>query len=153
MRSAVLAPISPTISEMETLYDRFDLDLYGRPTVGWENRCLRKWRPPEMLESAFFPGYYLAKVLVNKRLLGPLEQVYNEIVMRWTLEARRAHGLNQFVKCYAFGDGDKPNLFWYGAAWELSPQVNGEELTEVVKIFTRNGFTHDRKRLRIFEYW
>jgi hypothetical protein len=160
MRNAELASFGTGTTEMEVLYDRFDLDLLGRPTIGWENRSLRKWRPPEMLEHVFFPGFYFAKILVNKRLVGPLTRVYEEIGEQWSMEARRAHGLNGFVKCYCFGDGPAPNLFWYGAAWELSPQVGGETLSEVLKIFTRHGFTHgysndktDKRKLRTLEYW
>jgi hypothetical protein len=26
-------------------------------------------------------------------------------------------------------------------------------LTEAIKLFQKQGFSHDRKRLRIFEYW
>jgi hypothetical protein len=44
-------------------------------------------------------------------------------------------------------------LHWYGAAWELSPQVSGDVLADVAKIFTRNGFTRSEKRVRGFEYW
>ena len=157
MRFASLAPVGSEIEEMETLYGKFDLGLDGQPTLLWQGRNLRKWRMPEMMQLAFFPDMYVAKVLVNRRVFGPLEQVYGEIMARWTREAREAHGLNQFVKCYCFGDGDRPNLFWYGAAWRLSPQVSGETLGEVIKVFTRNGFTYrgdtERRRLRDFELW
>jgi hypothetical protein len=157
MRFVALAPVSDRIAEMETLYGRFDLGLDGTPNQNWMNRNLKRFNPPNMLQCAFFPDLYVNKVLVNRRIVGPLNQVYAELVVRWTFESRDAYGLNQYVKCYNFGDGDGPNLFWYGAAWRLSPQVGGEVLTEVVKIFTRHGFTHagstDKKRLRDFEYW
>jgi len=142
---------------LQTLYGMFDLDLCGRPTQVWENRNLKRFKPPEMLEHAFFPKVYLARVLVNRRMLGPIGRVYEEIAVRWNAQARAAHGLNQFFKCYCFGDGAAPNLFWYGGAWELSPAVGGDTLSEVVKIFTRHGFTHafatDKRRPRVFEYW
>jgi hypothetical protein len=82
--------------------------------------------------------------------------VFTEIADTFTPEARDAYGLNQFVRCYAFG-GTEPDLFWYGAAWELSPQVGGETLSEAIKIFQRHGWTYcwikDKHRLRQFEYW
>jgi hypothetical protein len=153
MRNAELAPVDEHVSEMEALYGRFDLGLEGRPTPVWENRNLKHLRLPEMLQHAFFPGVYLLKVVVNRRMVGPLERVYLDICARWGEGERRAYGLSQFVKCYCFGEGAAPNLFWYGAAWELSPQVNGEALSEAVRLFQKHGFTHDRKRLRTFEYW
>jgi hypothetical protein len=157
MRFASLAPVSETVGEMELLYGKFDISLDGRPTVLWEARNLRKWRSPEMFQLAFFPDCYVTKTVVNRRIFGPLAQAYEEITARWTPESRRAYGLNQFVKCYCFGDASTPNLHWYGAAWELSSQVGGEVLSEVIKIFTRHGFTHcgatDKKRIRTFEFW
>jgi hypothetical protein len=153
MRSADLALVDERITEIEALYGKFDLDLEGCPTLSWENRNLKRLRLPEMLQHAFFPDVYLVKVRVNRRMVGPLERVYLDICIRWNEQERKAYGLNQFVKCYCFGDGAAPSLFWYGAAWELSPQVNGEALTEAVKLFQKQGFTHDRKRLRSFEYW
>lgn len=142
---------------MELLYDKFDLGLDGFPTPWWQARNLLKWKSPFPLEHAFFPDSYLQRVWVNRRMAGPLWQAYAEIAARWTREARAAYGLNQFVKCYCFGEGSKPNLHWYGAAWELSSQVGGEILAEVVKVFTRHGFTHahtsDKHKLRTFELW
>lgn len=157
MRNASLLEVNEQVLDMARLYGQFDVGLDGRPTPQWEGRNLKRFKCPEMMQHAFFPQVYLAKVLVNRRLLGPLERVYSEIVVRWTPEARVAYGLNQFVKCYCFGDGAGPNLFWYGGAWELSTAVHGDVLSDVVKIFTRHGFTHayvtDKKRLRTFEYW
>ena|SRR5215469_3843466 len=153
MRNAELAPVSDQVADMQLLYGAFDIGLDGRPTPTWENRNLKGLRLPEMLQHAFFPQVYIAKVTVNRRMMGPLERAYLDICGRWSEAERKAYGLNQFVKCYCFGDGAAPSLFWYGAAWELAPQVNGEALSEAVKIFQKQGFTHDRKRLRIFEYW
>lgn len=157
MRFAKLAPVGNAVKEMETLYGTFDLDLNGYPNTLWQARNLKAWRPPEMFQCAFFPDVYIARVRINRRLLGPLGRVYEEMGARWTREARIAYGLNQFVKCYAFGDGDGPNLFWWGAAWRLSPQVGGEVLSQAIDIFKRHGFTAagttDKKRLRDFEFW
>jgi hypothetical protein len=157
MKAVSLAPVSDGIAAMELVYDKFDIGLDGRPTLLWEARNLKKWKPPEMLQHAFFPDVYLARVLVNHRMMGSLSRVYHEIGVRWTAEARKAEGLNQFVKCYCFGEGFRPNLFWYGAAWRLSEQVSGEVLVEVTKVFSRYGFTccgiADKRRLRDFEFW
>lgn len=160
MRFVKLASVSDTVVEMEQLYGRFDIGLDGLPNTLWQSRNLKLWKPPEMFQMTFFPDVYLARIRVNRRIFGPLAETYEEIAVRWTTEARRGHGLNQFVKCYCFGDGTQPNLHWYGAAWELSPQVGGEVLSEVVKIFTRHGFTHgyvsekrNLSKLRTLEYW
>lgn len=152
-----MAQVGEQVAEMQALYGVFDIGLDGRPTALWEARNLKRWRSPEMFQLAFFPDVYVAKTVVNRRMLGPLALAYEEITARWTAEARAAYGLNQFVKCYLFGDGSAPSLHWYGAAWELSPQVGGEILSEVIKIFTRHGFTYcgttDKKRIRTFEFW
>jgi hypothetical protein len=157
MRFVQMALVHEAVPEMEELYGQFDLGLDGVPNTLWESRNLKKWRPPEMLQHAFFPQMYIPKVRVNRRIFGPIGLVYEEIAARWTAEARKAYGLNQFVKCYCFGDGPGPNLFWYGGAWRLSPQVGGEVLGEVIKVFTRHGFTYcgalDKRRLRDFEMW
>jgi hypothetical protein len=157
LRFASLAPVNDTISGMELLYDKFDIGLDGRPSVAWERRNLKLHRLDEPLKHAFFPDVFVYKTWVNRRMTAALGQVMREINMRWTAEARSAYGLDQFVKCYCFGDGESPNLHWYAAAWTLSPQVSGEALTEAVKVFTRHGFTYcgaaDKKRIRTFEYW
>jgi hypothetical protein len=157
MRFASLAPVGEQIAEIESLYGKFDISLDGVPTAAWEGRNLKRWHLPEMFQLAFFPDVYIKKTQVNVRIFGPLCLIYEEILARWTTEARAAYGLNQFVKCYAFGDGAGPSLFWYGAAWRLSPQVGGEVLGEVIKVFTRHGFSwcglSDKRRIRDFEYW
>jgi hypothetical protein len=153
MRNAELVQANDYIVQLEAVYGRFDIGLDGLPTEQWENRNLKRLRLPEMLEHQFFSGVNLLRVQVNRRMMGALERVYLEIGKRWSLEARRAHGLNRFVKCYCFGDSSGPNLFWYGAAWELSPLVNGEVLDSVIDLFKQHGFKHDRKRLRVLEYW
>jgi len=153
MRNVSLEPQSDMVIQMEAVYGKFDLGPDGRPTPTWEGRNLKRLRLPEMLEHVFFPGCCLLKVTVNRRMMGALERAYAEICVRWTPEARRAHGLNRFVKCYCFGEGNAPNLFWYGAAWQLASAVNGEVLDEATEIFKRHGFKHDGRRLRVFEYW
>jgi hypothetical protein len=141
------------VAEMEAVYGKFDIGLDGLPTPSWEGRNIKALRMPEMLQHAFFPEVYLPKVRMNRRMLGAIERVYVDISSRLSLAERKANGLNQFVKCYCFGDGAAPSLFWYGAAWELSPAVNGPVLDAAVEIFKAHGFKHDRKRLRVFEYW
>lgn len=157
MRFAKLVESTSTVKEMESLYGTFDIGLDGTPNGLWQARNLKLWRPPEMFQCAFFPDVYLARIRVNRRLLGPLGRAYEEIAARWTREARIAYGLNQYVKCYSFGDGDGPNLFWWGAAWRLSPQVGGEVLAAAIEIFGRHGFKHvglgDKRRVRDFEFW
>jgi hypothetical protein len=157
MRFAKLANVNDAVGDMEQLYGTFDLGLDGTPNGLWQARNLKNWKPPEMFQCAFFPGVYIARIRVNRRLLGPLGRVYEEMCVRWTREARTAYGLNQYVKCYAFGDGDGPNLFWWGAAWRLSGQVGGEVLSQAIEIFRRHGFTYvgviDKRRLRDFELW
>lgn len=158
MRFVEMAPVSDKVREMQKVYGTFDLDLQGRPNGSWEGRNIKIWHTGrEMLQHAFFPDIYLNRIRVHRAIWKPLGDVYKEIVTRWSPEYRRANGLDQFVKCYCFGDGTGPNLFWYGAAWELSPQVAGEVLTDVIKVFLRNGFTHayteDKRKLRTLEYW
>jgi hypothetical protein len=157
MRNVSLAPVSDKVVEMEKLYGPFEIGFDGVPNTAWEGYHLRKLPLPESLQLAFFPAMWLRELRCNRRMLGALEGALLEVKKTWPLAAREAHGLNQFVKCYCFGDGDSPNLHWYGAAWQLSPKVGGEILTEAIKIFTRHGFTwmgqEDKKRIRSFEYW
>lgn len=159
MRFVELAPVSDKVAEMQKLYGAFDLGLDGLPNGSWEGRNIKRWQPPgrEMLQHAYFPQVYLSKIRVHRVIWKPLGDVYAEIVTRWSLEYRKANALDHFVKCYCFGDGAAPNLFWYGAAWELSPQLAGEPLAEAIKIFVRNGFSHayteDKRKLRTLEYW
>ena len=157
MRQVELNPRIEHLEDMNRLYGLFDLDINtGRPTPQWERRNLHSLRLPVGLQSAYFPGFWLKRVQVNTRAAEALSKVLNQMAQDWTPEALDAHGLNQFVRCYAFGSKE-PNLFWYGAGWELSAQVGGEPLAEVVKIFQRHGWTYcglaDKKRIREFEFW
>jgi hypothetical protein len=157
MRQVELNPKVEHLEEMTRLYGMFDLDIgTGRPTTQWEHRNLFSLRLPFELQSAFFPGFWLKRVQINRRAAEVLAKAFAEIAETFSPESRDAHGLNQFVRCYAFG-GTEPSLFWYGAAWELSPQVSGEALSKAVQIFQRHGWTYcgikDKHRLRQFEYW
>jgi hypothetical protein len=152
MRAARLLKTKDGIGqEIESIYGFVDLDLGGKPTVLWERRNLRVHRLDEPLQHAFYPDVWVHKILVSRRMSSPLGLVMHEINTRWTPEVRKTNGLNQFVKCYCFGDGEGPNLFWYGAAWELSPKVEGGALTDATKIFSRHGFSCPKPR--VFEYW
>jgi hypothetical protein len=158
VRQVELNPKVEHLSEINTLYGLFDLDINtGRPTEVWERRNLFSLRLPFELQSAYFPGFWLKRVQVNRRASEALAKVFAEIDETFSPEARRAHGLDQFLRCYAFGSGKEPNLFWYGAGWELSPQVNGEALSKAVQIFQRHGWTYcwirDKHRIREFEYF
>lgn len=158
MRQVELNPRIDHLAEINTLYGLFDLDVStGRPTDAWEARNLHSLRLPFPLQSAYFPGFWHKRILVNHRAAEALLRVFQELAETYTPEAREAYGLDQFVRCYAFGGGKEPNLFWYGAGWELSPQVGGEVLSEVVKIFQRHGWTYcwikDKHRIRELEYW
>jgi hypothetical protein len=145
------------LPEITRLYGPFDLDVNtGRPTEQWERRNLQKLRLPFGLKHLHFPEFWMRRVLINRRASEALLGVLDQMAAQFTLEALSAHGLDQFVRCYAFGGGE-PNLFWYGAAWELSPAVGGETLSESIKIFARHGWSYcglnDKKRVRQFEFW
>lgn len=157
MRQVELNPRIEHLAEINTLYGLFDLDVStGRPTDAWEARNLHSLRLPFPLQSAYFPGFWFKRVHVNRRAVESLSRILNEMAEVWTPEALSAYGLDQFVRCYQFG-GKEPNLFWYGAGWELSPQVGGEVLSEVIKIFQRHGWTYcwikDKHRIRELEFW
>jgi hypothetical protein len=138
---------------MQVLYGKFDVGIDGQPSPAWESRNLVWLRFDGPMRHAFFPEIWVFKTLVNRRMKNALSTAFRELGLRWTREAKEAHGINQFVKCYCFGDGAKPNLHWYGAAWELSPALGGGELDDTIAIFIKAGFTYDRKRLRTLEYW
>ena len=157
MRQVELNPKIDHLAEINQLYGLFDLDINtGRPTEAWEKRNLHLLRLPFDLQSAYFPGFWPKRIQVNRRAAEALSRVFSEMAEHWTSEALKAYGLDQFVRCYAFG-GKSPDLFWYGAAWELSPQVGGEVLSEAITIFQRHGWTYcwikDKRRIREFEYW
>jgi hypothetical protein len=153
MRFATLEPISPRIKQAEAVYGKFDLGPDAMPNEWWLNRNTIWLQLREPMQSVWFADEWVRKVRMNRRMTVPFAKAEREIYERWTRPERHAHGLDQYVKCYCFLDGPGPNLHWWGAAWEVSPRVVGEVLTEVVAIFTRHGFKHDRTRLRTFEFW
>jgi hypothetical protein len=157
MRAVKLNPKIDRLEDMNSLFGLFDLDVNtGRPTSAWEGRNLHSLRLPFPLRSAYFPEFWVKRVQVNRRAADALHNVFMELRARHTIEALAKTGLDQFVRCYCFGDS-APSLFWYGAAWELSPQVSGEELTSTIKIFSRHGWAYcgleNKSRAREFEYW
>jgi hypothetical protein len=157
MRAVKLNAKIEHLDDMNIMYGMFDLDVNtGRPTPQWEHRNLHSLRLPFPLLSAYFPEFWVKRVQVNRRAADALSNVLNELAATYTLENLHKTALDRFVRCYCFGDA-APSLFWYGAAWELSPQVAGEELTTAIKIFGRHGWTYcgleNRSRSREFEYW
>lgn len=157
MRQIELNPKMENLSQVNRLYGLFDLDaMTGRPTEAWERRNLHKLRLPFSLKYVHFPEFWLRRVLINRRAAQAMLGVLGQMAVQWSFEDLARVGLDQFVRCYAFGSGE-PNLFWYGAAWELSPEVTGETLAEVIKIFAAHGWAYcglnDKKRVRQFEYW
>jgi|SRR5215467_9553717 len=135
------------------LYGPFALGPSGYPRETWEARHLRPARFAVQFQHAAFPEFCLKFVRVNRRMVPAIQSVFNEIAARWNLEVQAVSGLNRFYKCYCFGDGEELSLFWYGAAWQLSPLLRGDMLKEVVKIFVRNGFRPREDNERILEYW
>jgi len=157
MRAVKLNAKVEHLDNMNTLYGLFDLDVNtGRPTPQWEGRNLHSLRLPFPLKSAYFPEFWVKRVQINRRAASALRNVFDEFAATYTIEALNKTGLDQFVRCYCFGDAN-PSLFWFGAAWELSPQVNGEVLAAAIKVFLRHGWTYcgseNRSRLREFEFW
>ena len=157
MRAVKLNAKVERLDDMNTLYGPFDLEVFtGRPTPQWEGRNLHSLRLPFPLRSAYFPEFWVKRIQVNRRAADALHNVLSELRATHTIESLAKLGLDQFVRCYCFGDSS-PTLFWYGAAWELSPQVNGETLAAVIKIFSRHGWAYcgldNRSRSREFEYW
>lgn len=154
MRVEGLDLIKPEIAKkLEALYGPFGLGPDGQPLETWKARNIRKVRLGVVFRHSAFPNCWLRFVPVNRRMVGAISGVYAEVAARWTIEAQKQHGISLFQKCYCFGDGDMPNLFWYGAAWALPMALKGETLREMVKIFVRHGFTPKDDNERILEYW
>jgi hypothetical protein len=157
MRNVELIPDIERLADMTQLYGRFDLDINtGCPTESWERRYLFHLRLEYPLQSTWFPEFWYKRVRVNRRAAESLNRILHDLRVFFGPEEIEKQGLNQFVRCYNFG-GKIPSLFWYGAAWELSPKVGGDALAQTTKIFLQHGWTYagleDRKRLREFEYW
>lgn len=154
MRVEGLELVKPEIAKkIEELYGPLSIGPDGQPLLEWEARNIRKVRLGIAFRHSAFPDYWLRFVPVNRRMIRAITAVYAEAAARWTVEYQASHGLNVFQKSYCFGDGDAPNLFWYGAAWQLPLVLKGELLREVVKIFVRNGFIPRDDNERILEYW
>lgn len=157
MRAVELNPKVENLAEMTRLYGPFDLDVNSaRPTPQWEGRNLHRLRLPFPMHSVHFPGFWVRRIPVNHRAADALHNVLSEFAATYTVEALAKNGLDRFVRCYCFGDSN-PSLFWYGAAWELSPIVQTEVLTDAIRVFGRHGWTYcgldNRSRKLEFEYW
>jgi hypothetical protein len=154
MRVEELDSVKPEVAQrLKELYGVFTLEPDGRPKAVWEDRWLKKVRFGVQFRHAAFPDFYLKWIRVNRRMVPAIQSVFNEVAVRWTHESQTALGINLYSKCYCFGDGDGPNLHWYGAAWQLSPKLKGEALRDLVKIFIRYGFTPQEDNERTLEYW
>lgn len=157
MRAVKLNAKVEHLDQMNELYGPFDLDVNtGRPTPQWEGRNLHSLRLPFPLRSTYFPEFWVRRIQVNRRAADALHKVFSEFRATHTIESLAKTGLDQFVRCYCFGDAN-PSLFWYGAAWEVSHQVSGETLVAATKIFARHGWTYcgleNKTRTREFEFW
>jgi hypothetical protein len=153
MSKVQMAPVTPRVAELESVYGLIDLGPDGVPRETWEARQLYNLRLEAPLQSPWFPKFWYRRVRVNRRMADAISAVLHEINARYTPEFRANNGLDQFLKCYCFGNGMEPSLFWYGAAWRLSPQVGGSVLADTSKIFTRHGFSIALGGQRDFEYW
>jgi len=142
-------------SRILELYGPFALGPGGTPRETWEARHLRRVRLAVQFKHAVFPDFCLRWISVNRRMVSAIQGVFSEVAARSTSEVQEASGLDTFIKCYCFGDRAEEglSLFWYGAAWQLSPKLRGDMLREVVKVFVRHGFTPRDDNDRILEYW
>ena len=154
MRVMELGIVKPELAgRLQLCYGVFSLGPDGRPLNTWEARNIRKVSLAVPMQTEAFPGIVLRWVLVNRRMLPAIQGVYGDIASRWGRDMQISTALANFVKCYCFGDGETPNLFWYGAAWQLSSKVHKEILRDVTKIFIKHGFSLQDGHDRIFEYW
>jgi hypothetical protein len=157
VRNVDLTPRIEKLDLIKQLYGSFDLDVNsGRPNLQWEHRNLANVRLPFLLQSTWFPEFWYRRIPVNRRAADSLLKIMTDLSVLYTPESMARNGLDQFVRCYGFGVGE-PNLFWYGAGWELAPTVTGEVLADAIKLFLKHGWTYngyeERKKLREFEYW
>ena len=154
MRVEGLELVKPEVArKIEELYGPLAVGPDGQILDTWVHRNIRKIRLGVALRHSAFPNCYLRVVPVNRRMVPAITKVYAEIAARWTTEVLEKNGISTFQKSFCFGDGDAPNLFWYGAAWQLPLALKGEILREIVKIFVRHGFTPKEDNERILEYW
>ena len=141
MHAVTLTPTSEPIQTLEKIYTKFDLGPSGYPTPQWEGRNLKEIILKFRLRWFWAQDMYITRLKVNRRMMGALSLVLDEINEKWDPKEKEREALDQYVRTYAFGCDSKPNPFWWGAAYRLSPRVTGVALEEVLKIFTRHGFT------------
>jgi hypothetical protein len=154
MRVEGLELVKPEIAKrIEELYGPLSIGPDGQILDTWIHRNIRKVRLGVSFRHSAFLHCHLRFVPVNRRMVRAITSVYQEVAIRWTLEAQEKSGITIFQKCFCFGDGDAPNLFWYAAAWQLPMVLKGEILREMVKIFVRHGFTPRDDNERVLEYW
>jgi hypothetical protein len=155
--STLLAPVSRDAAELERHFGAFDIGMDGQPRPGWIGRTLVPLLLKTRLQHYYFPSVYLTRILVNRRMAPHLAQVLEQMEKRWNYQERENNGLNQFVKCYCFGDGLEPTPVWWGSAYYLSPKVSEATIKEVLRFFTKAGFswggTLEPKDIRRFDYY
>lgn len=133
----------------EQVYGKFELDFWtGKPTREWEIRQLHDLSIN--LWSYYIPDFFHRSVQVNRKAQATLAAIYAEIRSVFSPDEQKAYHLDQFVRCYCFGHGS-PSLFWWGAAWELSPKTKGDALDWAAEIFVKNGWK--RTSAKVFEHW
>jgi hypothetical protein len=156
MYSITFSPSDSDIETLEKLYCKFDIGSTGYPMPQWEGRHINEMVLERPLRWCFAPEVWLKRLRLNRRMVSPMRGVFQEMWERWDPKSAEAEGLDQYVRCYAFGCDDRPNPFWWGAGYRLSRKVSGVALEEVIKIFTRHGFTwagtSDKKNPRDFFY-
>jgi len=157
MSQTKLAPVSKDTEELVSLYGEIDMGPDGFPRAQWVGRTLVPLRLNPRLQYYLFPEVYLTRILVNRRMAPALAHVLEGIQRQWTYPETVENGLNQFVKCYSFGDGRAPQPCWWGASYWLSPKVQEDTIASVMKLFTKAGFTwggtFTRKDERRFDYY
>jgi len=156
MHAITFCPTDSDIETLERLYCKFDIGATGYPMPQWEGRHLNEMVLERPLRWFYAPDVWLSRLKVNRRMAGPMRQVFKEMWEKWDSKTAEAEGLDQYVRCYAFGSDDRPSPFWWGAGYRLSRRVSGVALEETIKIFTRHGFTwagaSDKRLPRDFYY-
>jgi hypothetical protein len=156
MHAINFSPTDSDIEALERLYTKFDISATGYPMPQWEGRNINDMVLERPLRWAFAPEVWLSRLRVNRRMAAPMRLVFSDMWQKWDPQSAETEGLDQYVRCYAFGCDDRPNPFWWGAGYRLSRRVTGVALEEVIKIFTRHGFTWagatDKRAPRDFYY-
>ena len=126
MRAVKLNGKVDHLDQMNELYGPFDLEVNtGRPTPQWEGRNLHSLRLPFPLRSAYFPEFWVKRIQVNRRAADALSNVLFELAATHTIESLTKLGLNQFVRCYCFGDAS-PSLFGTARPGSSRPRWPGK---------------------------